>query len=472
MNMNTNAPTPAQTRLQQRSSLSRRKFLGATTTAAAAGVASSFMILKPAVLGRAGQASPNSKLNIAGIGIGGQGGWDIEAVNGENIVALCDVDWDYAAPRFKKYPNAKKYEDFREMLEKEKSIDAVVVGTPDHNHAIVSMTAIRAGKHVYCEKPLTRTVHEARTVAKAAREAKVATQMGNQGMAFEGNRQINEWIADGAIGAVREVHVWSDRPTHKGKMPLWWAQGIERPTDMPPTPATLDWDLWLGPAPWRPYHSAYAPFRWRGWWDFGSGGLGDMGIHNLAPVFSALNLGAPESVHASSTPVFKETVPMAATVHYQFPARGNSPPVKVHWYDGGILPVRPDELDEDERQLDPEDGIIFVGDKGKMLVTGWGGEHPRLIPERRNQQYKKPAPTLPRSIGHHKEWIEACKTGSATRSNFDFAGPLTEAVLLGALCIRNGGEKLSWDSAKFKITNVSAANDLLHYEYRKGWKLE
>src|SRR5437764_5002394 len=337
--------------------ISRRAFLGN------AAAITTFMVLQPRVLGRAGEASPNRKLNIAGIGIGGQGASDLEQVSSENIVALCDVDENHAAHTFNKYPDAKRYKDFREMLDKEKSIDAVVVGTPDHNHAIVSMTAIRMGKHVYCEKPLTRTVYEARAVARAAHEAKVATQMGNQGMAFEGNRQINEWLADGAIGPVREVHVWSDRPTHRGKTPLWWPQGIERPQDTPAVPSTLDWDLWLGPAPWRPYHPAYVPFRWRGWWDFGSGGLGDMGIHNLAPVFSALKLGAPESVQASSTPVFKETVPIAATVHYQFPARGEMPPVKVHWYDGGLLPPRPEELEEG-RELDREDGIIFQGDKG------------------------------------------------------------------------------------------------------------
>ena len=444
--------------------ISRRNFL-VTSTAATA-----FMVLPRQVLGGAGQTSPNSKLNIAGVGIGGQGAADLSELTSENIIALCDVDWDYAAHTFKKYPNAKQYKDFREMLDKEKSIDAVVVGTPDHNHAIVSAAAIKSGKHVYCEKPLTRTVFEARTVAKLAREAKVATQMGNQGMAFEGNRQINEWIWDGAIGPVREVHVWSDRPTHQGKVPLWWPQGIERPKDRPPVPPTMEWDLWLGPAPERPYHPAYAPFRWRGWWDFGSGGLGDMGIHNLAPVFSALKLGAPESVQASSTPVFPETVPVAAMVHYQFPARDDLPPVKLHWYDGGMLPERPDELEEN-RRLDPEDGIIFVGDKGKMIVTGWGGEHPRLLPESRDKEYKRPSPTLPRSIGHHKEWIEACKTGSPTRSNFDFAGPLTEAVLLGSVCIRNGGDKLLWDSENLKITNDPEANKFLHYEYRKGWSL-
>jgi len=444
--------------------ISRRQFL-ATSSAVTA-----FLALPSHIAIAAGDSAPNNKLNIAGIGIGGQGASDLNDVSSENIVALCDVDWDYAAHTFKKYPDAKRFKDFREMLDKEKNIDAVVVGTPDHNHAIVSITAIKQGKHVYCEKPLTRTVFEARAVAKAARDAKVATQMGNQGMAFEGNRLINEWLWDGAIGPVREAHVWSDRPTHRGKLPLWWAQGIERPKDTPPVPPTMQWDLWLGPAPARPYHPAYAPFRWRGWWDFGTGGLGDMGIHNLAPVFSALKLGAPESVQASSTPVFPETVPVAAMVHYQFPARGEFPPVKLHWYDGGLLPERPAEL-EPNRELDPEDGIIFVGDKGKMLVTGWGGEHPRLLPESLDKGYKRPPKSLPRSIGHHKEWIEACKHGSPTRSNFDFAGPLTEAVLLGSVCIRNGGEKLIWDADNLRITNDPDANKFIHYEYRKGWSL-
>lgn len=436
-----------------------------------AGLAAGVMVVPRHVLGGAGIVSPNEKLNIAGIGIGGQGGWDLRQVASENIVALCDVDRDYAGHEFKTYPKAKPYQDFREMLDKQKDIDAVVVATPDHLHAIVSITAMKHGKHVYCEKPLTRTVYEARQVAKVARETKVATQMGNQGMAFEGNRSLNEWIADGAVGPVREVHVWSDRPTHKGKLPLWWAQAIERPTETPPVPDTLDWDLWLGPAPRRPYHPAYAPFRWRGWWDFGTGGLGDMGIHNLAPVFSALKLGPPVSVHARSTPVFKETVPIGCTVHYEFAARDGMPPVKLHWYDGGLLPARPDEL-EDDRELDPEDGNLFVGDKGKILVEGWGGERPRLIPETRNKEYRRPAKTLPRSIGHHQEWIQACKTGSATRSSFaDFSGPLTEAVLLGSVCVRHGGEKLVWDSENLKIVNAPEANQYLHYEYRQGWTL-
>ena len=445
--------------------LNRRSFLAKSSLAA-----TSFTIVPRHVLGGPGQKPPSEKLNIASIGAGGRAADDLQELKGENIVALCDVDWDRASGSFKQFPKAARYRDFRVMLEQQQDIDAILVATPDHIHAVATMAALKHGKPVYCEKPLTKTVHEARAIAQAAREAKVATQMGNQGMAFEGNRLINEWIWDGAIGPVREVHVWSDRPTRRGKQPLWWPQGLDRPTETPAVPSTLDWDLWLGPAPWRPYHPIYVPFQWRGWWDFGSGGIGDMGIHNVAPVFSALKLNAPTSVHASSTPVYKESVPVACLVHFEFPARGEMPPVKLHWYDGGLLPERPAELD-DERTLDAEDGIIFVGDKGKILVEGWGGERPRLIPESRNKEYKRPAKTLPRSIGHHAEWIQACKTGSATRSSFDFAGPLTETVLLGSLCVRRGGDKLIWDSANMKITNEPEANAMLHYEYRKGWTL-
>ncbi len=454
--------------------ISRRTLLGG-------GVAAAFTVVPRHVLGGPGRTAPSEKLNIAGVGIGGQGRWDLQQVNGENIVALCDVDWGYAAGTFKEYPKAKQYRDYRVMFEKQKDIDAVVIGTPDHTHAVVSMMAIKLGKHVYCEKPLTRTVYEARALAQAAREAKVATQMGNQGMAFEGNRLINEWLWDGAIGQVREVHAWSDRPTHNGE--LFWAQGVDRPKDTPPVPETLDWDLWLGPAPYRRYHPAYAPFRWRGWWDFGSGGLGDMGIHNLAPVWSALKLGAPISVNACSTLFNNETLPLASTVHYEFAARGDMPAVTLHWYDGGMVPARPPEL-EAGRELSREDGLIFVGDKGKMYVEGWGGNSPRLIPESKMQAYERPPKTLPRSAGHHAEWIKACKQGTGspthnsalgsptpTRSSFDFAGPLTEAVLLGTVCVRMGGRTLHWDSKNLKVTNLSEANQYLHYEYREGWTL-
>lgn len=444
--------------------VSRRGFLTTASSVAA------FSVVAPSVLGRGGGKPPSETLNLAAIGAGGRAGDNLEGLKSERIVALCDVDAGNAAASFRKFPAATQYEDFRVMLDRERGIDAVVVSTPDHSHAVATMAALRRGKHVYCEKPLTRTVREARIVGDFARKSKLATQMGNQGMAFEGNRVIKEWLAAGAIGRVHEVHVWSDRPTHRGKLPLWWPQGIERPADTPPVPAGLAWDLWLGPAPVRPYHSAYVPFRWRGWWDFGSGGLGDMGIHNLAPVFDALGLGPPLSVHASSTPVFKESVPVACVVHYEFGARGERPPVKLHWYDGGLLPARPDELEE-ERDLDPEDGILFVGDLGKMLVEGWGGERPRLIPEERNREYQRPPRTLPRSIGHYEEWIKACKEGTPTASDFGFAGPLTEAVLLGSVCVRNGGQKLYWDSAELRVTNSDEATAQLHYEYRTGWEL-
>lgn len=358
------------------------------------------------------------------------------------------------------------------MLEKEKSIDGVVIATPDHTHAVASMMAIKMGKHVYCEKPLTHTVFEARALAKAAKEAKVVTQMGNQGMANDANRLLKEWLWDGAIGQVREVHAWSNRPI--------WPQGIDRPRDTPAVPRKLDWDLWLGPSPNRPYNPAYVPFAWRGWFDFGSGAIGDEAIHNLAPVFSSLKLTAPIRIKGSSSPIFPETFPLASLIHFEFAARGKMPPVTVHWYDGCLLPERPRELDADAvngvysdevPDWDTENGVIFVGDKGKLLSRGEGTETLRFIPNSRMKDYKPPKPYLPRSIGHHKEWIEACKGNGTTESNFGFAGQLTEACQLGNICLRMGGKEIEWDSEKFKITNNEEANNLLHFEYRKGWSL-
>jgi predicted dehydrogenase len=442
--------------------ISRRDFLGSAATVAA------FTIVPRYVLGGPRNIPPSEKLNIAGIGVGGQGAGDLGNVSSQNIVALCDVDWRHAAGTFNRYSNARKYHDFRKMLDKEdKNIDAVVVATPDHIHAPASMAAIKRGKHVYCEKPLTHSVYEARKVAEAAREHKVATQMGNQGQASERTRLMCEYIWDGAIGPVREVHVWTDRPL-RGLSAVYWPQGVERPKETPPVPETLDWDLWLGPAPYRPYHPAYLPFKWRGWWDFGTGALGDIGCHALDPVFRALKLGHPTSVEAISTLVNNETYPVASAVHYQFPARGDMPPVKLTWYDGGMRPPRPDEL-EDDRQMGTN-GALFVGDKGKML-----GES--LIPDARRKEYGKPPKVLPRSPGHHQEWIDACKGGNPAGSNFDHAGPLAEVVLLGNVALRPelrekmNRTKLFWDGPNLRITNVPEANKFLHREYREGWTL-
>jgi len=434
----------------QKHGISRRDFMAA---------AAALTIVPSAVLGRNGNVAPSNKLNIAGVGVGGVGRAYIQSVSSENIVALCDVDEKYAANTYKLYPKAKIYRDFRKMLETDKSIDAVVIGTPDHVHTVVASTAMKMGKHVYCAKPLTKTIFEARMLVKAAREAKVSTQMSVQSDASEADRILCEWIWDGAIGPVREVHVWSNRPI--------WPQGIERPKGTPPVPEGLDWDMWLGPAPYRPYHPAYVPFKWRGWWDFGTGALGDMGCHTLAHISKALKLGHPTSIHASSTKLFPETAPSASMVHYDFPAREGMPAVKLTWYDGGLKPRRPEGL-EDSRKLGAE-GLIFVGEQASMLC-GFTGESPRLIPETKMKEYKRPPKTLPRSVGHYEEWIEACKGGKPAGCNFEIGGPLTEIVLLGNIAIRTG-QKLNWDSENMKITNVPEANDYLHYEYRGDWTL-
>jgi len=436
--------------------LSRRNFVQSAAAVAA------FTIVPRYVLGGARIVPPSEKLNIAGIGIGGRGEGDLDEVGSENIVALCDVDKNYAGRAFKKYPNAKAYTDFRTMLEKEdKNIDAVVIATPDHTHAIITMMAIKMGKHVYCEKPLTHSIYEARMVTEAARAARVATQMGNQGQATEEHRLLCELISDGAIGRVREVHSWCNRPISP--------RGIERPKDTPPVPEGLSWDLWLGPAPERPYHPSYHPFSWRGWWDFGTGVLGDIGCHQLSPIFKALKLGYPTSVEASTSGVNSETAPLASIVRYEFPARGDLPPVTLSWYDGGLMPARPPELEEGRRMGEVDDNLL-VGDKGRILGH-------RLIPESKMQEYKKPPKTLPRSPGHHQEWINACKGGAPAGSNFDVAGPLAEVVLLGNIAIRmyqklyEKGVKLYYDGPNMKITNLPEANEYIRSEYRKGWSL-
>src|SRR5258706_8974717 len=362
-----------------RTSLNRRQFLGATTSAAA------LMILPGSVLGLGGAQSPNQKLNIAGIGFAGQGAHDLTQMENENIVALCDVDKDHAGHVFKKYPKARQFTDYRKMLEEMKEIDAVVVATPDHHHAFASMAAIHHGKHVYCEKPLTHSVWEARHVAQAARDAKIATQMGNQGQASEATRRLCELVWAGVIGPVREAHIWTDRPS-QGLMNEYWPQGVTRPKDTPAIPDTLSWDLWLGPAPERPYNPAYLPFKWRGWWDFGTGALGDIGCHAMDPVFRALKLGAPTSVEATSTRVNEETYPLGSMVTYHFPARGEMPPVKLVWYDGGLRPPRPESLEDG--QVMGTNGRLLIGDKGLMLGN-------RIVPESRRKEFEETPRTIP-----------------------------------------------------------------------------
>ena len=454
---------------QKTAKASRRDFLAAT-----AATAFSFTIVPRHVLGGPGQTPPSERLNVAGIGCGGMGGGDIATISklGANFVALCDVDETRAAGTFNAHPQARRYSDFREMLDKEaKNIDAVTVGTPDHVHAVASMAAIKAGKHVYCQKPLTHTLHECRELTKAAKSAGVVTSMGNQGHASEGSRLTNEWIQAGVIGEVREVHVWSDRA---GKL---WKQGIGRPLDMPPVPSTLDWNLWLGPIRERPYSPAYAPVGWRGWWDFGTGALGDMGCHIIDHPVWALDLGAPTSVEARTTldgtlleknQINFETYPVAAIITYEFPARGNLPPVRMTWYDGGLMPPTPAEMSSGQRL--PDNGVLYVGSKGKMFHGSHGGM-PQLLPGKLLEEAKAIPKTMVRSPGHYEEWVLACKGGKRPVANFDYSGPMTETVLLGVLSLRSPGTRLEWDSDNLKVKNAPDLNQYVHTEYRKGWSL-
>ncbi len=449
--------------------LSRREFMG-RTAAAAAGI----MIVPRHVLGGRGYRTPSDTLNIGCIGVGGKGSSDITSCSTDNIVALCDVDDTMIAQFLKSERNtpeqtamfkkAGKYRDFRVMLEKEKSIDAVTVSTPDHTHAAAAMMAMKMGKHAFVQKPLTHTVKEARLLAKTAKEMNVVTQMGNQGHAGEGARLINEWIWDGAIGEVREVHCWTNRPI--------WPQGIEAPKEIPSVPSTLDWNQWLGPARFRPYHPAYHPFSWRGFWDFGTGSLGDMGAHILDHPFWALKLGHPTSVQASSTPFTEDSYPLAEIITYEFPQRGNMSPVTLTWYDGGLMPPRPEGLEPGRMMGDSGGGGLFVGSKAMLMFSTYGN-HPRIIPESKMKEYQRPEESIPRSPGIHEEWIAAIKAGTKSTTDFSYAGTLTEVMLLGniAVAMQEHKTKLEWDGADMQFTNLPDPNQHLHTEYRPGWNL-
>jgi predicted dehydrogenase len=447
--------------------LSRRKFL--STSAAAA---LSFHFIPSHLMGK---NAPSNKLNIAGIGVGGMGGGNLSRCESENIVALCDVDSNYAGKTFKKYPKARIYTDYRVLLEKEKDIDAVVVATPDHTHAVITMAALEAGKHIFCQKPLTHTVYEARKITEAARLYKLQTQMGNQGHSSEHIRLLKEWLAAGAIGNVTEVHAWTNRPVVGDPWSMFAVKA--QSTDTPPVPESLNWDLWLGPVPYRPYHPDYHPMTWRAWLDFGTGALGDMGCHILDPAFWALDLGAPKVIQATSThwieEVSSQTFPRASVVRYEFPARGDMPPVKLTWYDGRLLPPIPQEL-QPGRKL-PTSGAFIIGDKGTILHGSHGASEMRIIPETKMQAYQPPEKTISRvTEGHEGDWLRACKegiNGKPASSNFEYGGALTEMVLLGMIAIRVKNQRLEWDAENLRFTNNEKANELLHIDYRDGWVL-
>lgn len=393
------------------------------------------------------------RLNIGVIGVGGKGAHSLAAVTSENIVALCDIDEHRLTKASALFRNAFVCTDFRRLLDR-KEIDAVLITTPDHTHAMATIQAMEMGKHVYCDKPLTHSIYEARKVAEVARRKKVATQMGNQTHSSSNYRQSVELIISGAIGTVQEVHAWTS---------LCWSGG-DRLEDVSPIPAHINWDLWLGPAAERPYNPAYHPFYWRGWWDFGTGSLGDLGCHLMDPAFWALNLDSPRTIEAEGPAVHPESTPPWMIVRYEFGKRGEQPPVRLIFYHGEKRPP----LDLFEGEMPPEHACLFLGDKGKLLVD-FEGTH-KLLPESDYDDFKAPEPFLSQSPGHYIEWINACKTGSPTGSNFSYAGRLTEAVLLGNVAYRIG-KKLEWDSTNLKATNCPDAEQFIHREYRKGWSL-
>lgn len=438
-----------------RRGVTRRAFL---RDAAWAG--SGLIILSNSRLVRGTQA--NSKLNIAAIGVAGRGGDDVNGVASQNLVALCDVHESHAAKTFERFPSARKYRDFRRMFDEiHGQIDAVVIGTPDHTHAPAGVMAMKLGKHCYCEKPLTHSVHEARVMANLANDKKLVTQMGTQIHAGTNYRRVVELVQTGAIGPVAEVHVWMGANLNGPAVPTDRSQP-DAPTDKPDVPADLDWDLWLGPAAYRPYSPAYAPFQWRYWWNFANGQLGDFFCHFCDLAFWALKLRHPTTVEAEG-PVHPESASRWTIARQQYPARGDLPPVALTWYNGGPYPAF-----MKERKIPAwNSAVLFIGSKG-MLISDYN-KH-QLLPEEKFVDFQRPAPFIPDSIGHHEEWIAACKTGGPTTCNFDYSGALTEAALLCNVALR-AGEKLTWNARALKAVNCAKADVFIHREYRKGWTL-
>jgi len=437
--------------------LNRRKFL--QTSAVSAGAAGFW--LTGGNESTAQDNAPNNRLNVAVVGVGGRGSANLGGVAGENIVALCDVDDNRAREAYNRYPNVPKFKDYRQMLERVRNIDAVVVSTPDHTHTHTALAAMRLGKHVYCEKPLTHSVWEARQMKEVAASQRVATQMGNQGTSANGFRAGVEAIRSGVLGPVTEVHAWTNRPI--------WPQPGRRPKETPAVPATLDWNLWQGPAPERPYHNSYLPFNWRGWWDYGTGALGDMGCHTANLAFMALRLGAPSTVVADvEGAVNNESPPNGCTVTYEFPARGDLPALKFYWYERRRPPAAITSRINGNLS---GSGCVLVGERGILYSPSDYGSEYRLLPQEAFANFRAPEPTLARTPGHHQEWIRACKGGPAAMSNFvDYASALTEFILLGNVAIRVG-QKFTWDSANLRATDCAAAAPFIRREYRQGWNL-
>ncbi len=435
--------------MQNKSLLNRRNFL--RVTGAGAAVLSSGVWSETSAQE---SKSPSGKLNVACVGTANRASASVSAVAKENVVALCDIDKNYLDRAGEKFPNARLYRDYREMFEKETDLDAVTVGTADHHHAPASIRAIRAGAHVYCEKPLTHTVFESRLLAEEAKKRGLATQLGTQIHAGNNYRRVVEIIQSGAIGDVEEVHVWVGKTWGGGELP--------KEEEIVDPPAHLDWDLWLGPAPVRPYaEGRYHPAHWRKWWAFGNGTLGDMACHFMDLPFWALKLRHPTTCEAEGPEVHPETCPLGLTVRYQYPERDGLPPVKLTWYDGNLIPKQV----AGERV--PGSGVMFIGSEGKMFADY---SKYRLYPSDKFTNFEPPTKTIPDSIGHHAEWIEACKTGSPTTCNFDYSGALTEAVLLGTVAYRMG-TKLDWDAKTLKATNCADADKLIDKEYRAGWEV-
>jgi len=403
------------------------------------------------------------RLNFACIGVQGKGSSDTDSAGrAGNVVALCDIDDNSLEKKGKKFRDARKFNDYREMIDvMGDEIDAVTVSTPDHSHAPAGLLAMRNGKHCFCQKPLTWSIHEARLMREVGSEMKVATAMGNQGTSFPGLREAVEVVGSGALGNVTDVHIWTNRPS--------WPQGTGRPTEVQEVPSNVHWDLFLGPAPERPYHSAYHPFKWRGWVDFGTGALGDMACHTANMAVMALDLFEPTSVVATTTGIVEnETFPAKSVIKFEFGPRGDLPPVTLTWYDGGETPD-PALIEGEEMATS---GSLLIGDQGKLYSPNDYGAKYVLLSKEKFADYKVPEQTLPRSPGHFKEFAEACRGGSAAMSNFDYAGRLTETILLGNLALRAGdGVKLDWDAENLKVTNYPEINQFVSREYRSGWTL-